>query len=197
MNLTFTGSALSWSHRGHVLAVDVHAPVGGPSTPDGPLVEWEALARYLGSGADGARALLVAGDGGLDAGLCWSSLSGHAETAYSGLPAFVARFGAAGRLSQIVDRVTAVWRAVDAFGAPSVVVVAGACVRGGLDIVGTADEVVAERRPGLDDRLRVAGVTVSRWVAPGYGRTTALAMLGSAQPSSMGFGVAHASRQSV
>ncbi|MEO0603879.1 MAG: hypothetical protein AAF211_20755, partial [Myxococcota bacterium] len=120
MNLPFTGSALSWSHRGHVLTVDVHAPVGSPTTPDGPLVEWEALARYLASGADGAQALLVMGDGGLDAGLCWSSLSSHADAAWSGLPAFVARFGAAGRLSQIVERVTAVWRAVDAFDAPSI-----------------------------------------------------------------------------
>ncbi|MEO0603393.1 MAG: hypothetical protein AAF211_18280, partial [Myxococcota bacterium] len=79
----------------------------------------------------------------------------------------------------------------------SIAVVDGACARGGLDIVATVDEVVAERRPGLDVRLRVAGVTVSRWVAPGQGPATALGMLGPDQPSSMGSGVAHASRQSV
>ncbi len=195
MLLPFTGTALSWSHRGHVLHVHVHSPPGPPSSPDGPLVEWEALSRYLGAGAEGAGALLFTGPRGIDAGLCWSSLSGHAESAWSGLPGFVSKFGAAGSLTQLLDRVKTVWRAIDAFSAPSVAVVSGACARGGLEVASAVDRVVAERHPRLDVQLRRAGVAVDRWAEPGEGEALALASLLPPGQASMAVGSAQTSRQ--
>ncbi|MEN0068389.1 MAG: hypothetical protein AAGA48_40085 [Myxococcota bacterium] len=184
MNFPFSGAVLSWSHQGRVLVIDVHPESGPPLTPDGPLVEWEALARYLSEGADGARALVVCGDHGIDAGLCWSSLSGQVDTAWSGLPGFVSRRGAAGDMSQLIGRVTAVWQAIARFEGPTLAVVSGACVRGGFEVVAAVDEVVAERRPGLDERLRMAGVHVDRWVDPGEGRSAVFGRIGVVPPAS-------------
>jgi len=193
MQLPFAGSVLSWSHRDRVLVVDVHAPPGAPAKAEGPLVEWEALARYLRAGADDASGLLVVGADGLDAGLCWSSLSGRVDASWSALPGFVARIATSSELTAIAERVSAVWRAIRRFEPPSVLVVGGACARGGVELAGTVDRVVAERRPGLDAQLRAAGIEVDQWVGPGQGRRAGLGALGAAQV----LVATHEARQSV
>lgn len=178
MKMPFSGDVLSWSHDGRALLVDVHPAPGVPAIADGPLVEWETLARYLAEGADDASGMVVMGRRGIDAGLCWASLSGRVSAPWSGLPSFVARRGTASGLVQLIDRVSAVWQTIAAFDGPTVAVVTGGCARGGFEIVGAVDRVVAEQRPGLDAELRAAGVAVDAWVAPGGGQGIAGSWVG-------------------
>jgi enoyl-CoA hydratase/carnithine racemase len=150
--MAFTGETLSWRRHDTHLEVELHrAPLNEIGTTT--LAELELLVRHLEAGAEGARALVV-----------WSSRPGFCAGAdlrelHAGIVAAKAarsvsplqvreRLAAEGvrrGLRKFLDRIHAVFDALDQAPLPVIAAVNGLCFGGGFELALTADVVVADR----------------------------------------------------
>ncbi|TNE85484.1 MAG: enoyl-CoA hydratase/isomerase family protein [Deltaproteobacteria bacterium] len=166
--MELAGEALSWTHRGDALEVALHR---GPTNEIGTVMlrELEGLVRYLEDGAGGARALILHST--LASGFCAGAdlrelqagitertdrrkaqVSAVAERLPSPVRGLATR--AARRvgkhlvrreISQFIDRIHAVFDALDRAPLLTIAVVHGPVFGGGFELALTADLIVAEK----------------------------------------------------
>ncbi|MFK7930805.1 MAG: enoyl-CoA hydratase/isomerase family protein [Myxococcota bacterium] len=168
MSASFCGHALSWSRVDDALEVELNrAPANELGTTT--VRELEQLVEYVGSGAGGARALIWHStlDRGFSAGADLREL--HAglverterQTAAvdrwtDALPDRAARLVERGakrvaaplirrRVGQFIDRIHAVFDALDQAPLTTIAAVHGVCLGGGLEWALTADIIVADK----------------------------------------------------
>ncbi len=150
--MEFTGQALSWRRAEGALEVELHrAPLNEIGTT--ALAELEVLARHVQDGAGGASALIL-----------WSSRPGFCAGAdlrelHAGIVAAKAarsvsplhlreRLAAEGvrrGIRRFLDRIHAVFDAIDQAPIPVVAAVNGVCFGGGFELALLADVIVADK----------------------------------------------------
>jgi enoyl-CoA hydratase/carnithine racemase len=181
MPSSFGGRALSWKHVDGVLEVELHRPRCneiGTTT----LEELERLVDHLSEGARGARALLLYSS--LDAGFCAGADLRElhdgliARRRESPLGKAIARFGDGRRarvarrlaaplvrreIRAFIDRIHAVFDALDHAPLATVSAVHGVCFGGGLELALTTDVIIA------DKTARFAFPELRLGIVPGFG----------------------------
>jgi enoyl-CoA hydratase/carnithine racemase len=150
--MTFAGEVLSWRLEGGHLEVELHrAPLNEIGTRT--LAELELLVRFLSQGAGGATALIL-----------YSSRPGFCAGAdlrelHAGITAAKARRsvsplhlrdrlaaeGVRRGIRSFLDRIHAVFDALDQASLPTIAAVNGVCFGGGFELALTADVIVADR----------------------------------------------------
>ncbi|MCB9731026.1 MAG: enoyl-CoA hydratase/isomerase family protein [Deltaproteobacteria bacterium] len=158
---TFEGEALRWAPDGDVLVVTLHREPGNALGLTA-LAELEALVAHVGAGAGGARALLFTSTA--RAGFCEGAAL---KELYTDLVARRAAGEAAGdtlaAVRSFIDRIHAVFDALDQAPMTTVAALHGVVFGGGFELALTCDVLIA------DKGARFAFPELRLGLIPGFG----------------------------
>jgi len=137
--------ALAWRHDGHRLEVELRqAPLNEIGTV--LLAGLERLAAYLYAGASGARVVVIhSGQPGFCAGADLRELHAGLSTRHAWMPQRARNVLLRRAAGQFIDRVHAVFHALDQSPIPIVAAVHGVCFGGGFELALVCDRIVADK----------------------------------------------------